>query len=86
MITENKNAEMGAKAGYGSLPKIFNFPATANRPCPTLSTVRANGNLFTYHVDPVSSEHLEPFVETFGGAHSNTYQKLLKTARPIAPL
>jgi hypothetical protein len=68
--------------GYASLNKTFKFPATANSPCPTGCTVKASGDLFTYNVGPVlkyRAEHFEPFVETlFGGAHSNTYQNLLK--------
>jgi len=68
--------------GYASLNKTFQFPATANSPCPIGCTVKASGDLFTYNVGPVlkyRSEHFEPFVETlFGGAHSNTYQNLLK--------
>src|SRR5881396_3222479 len=51
-----------------------------------ISGCRENeGNLFTYNVGPVlkyRSEHFEPFVETlFGGAHSNTYQNLLKACQ-----
>jgi len=68
--------------GYASLNKTFQFPPTANSPCPIGCTVKASGDLFTYNVGPVlkyRSEHFEPFVETlFGGAHSNTYQNLLK--------
>jgi hypothetical protein len=68
--------------GYASFNRTFVFPATANSPCPIGCTVKASGNLFTYNVGPVlkyRSEHFEPFVETlFGGAHSNTYQNLLK--------
>ena len=71
--------------GYGSLTKTFVFPATANSPCPLGCSVTADGNLFTYNVGPVfkyRSEHFEPFVETlFGGAHSNTYQNLLKACQ-----
>ena len=71
--------------GYGSLTKTFAFPATPNSPCPTGCNVRADGNLFTYNVGPVfkyRSEHFEPFVEAmFGGAHSNTYQNLLKACQ-----
>jgi len=68
--------------GYSSLTKTFVFPATANSPCPAGCTVRASANLFNYNVGPVfkhRSEHFEPFVEIlFGGAHSSTYQNLLK--------
>jgi hypothetical protein len=68
--------------GYGSSSKTFIFPATANSPCPIGCTVRASGDMFTYNVGPVlkyRAEHFEPFVETlFGGAHSNSYQNLLK--------
>jgi hypothetical protein len=68
--------------GYASFNRTFVFPATSNSPCPIGCTVKASGNLFTYNVGPVlkyRSEHFEPFVETlFGGAHSNTYQNLLK--------
>jgi len=71
--------------GYGSLSKTFDFPATANSPCPAGCTVTASGDLFTYNVGPVlkyRSQHFEPFVETlFGGAHSNTYQNLLKACQ-----
>jgi outer membrane protein OmpA-like peptidoglycan-associated protein len=71
--------------GYGSLTKTFTFPAIANSPCPAGCTVTADGNLFTYNVGPVfkhRSKHFEPFVETlFGGAHSNTYQNLLKACQ-----
>jgi hypothetical protein len=71
--------------GYSSLTKNFAFPPTANSPCPAGCNVKADGNLFTYNVGPVlkyRSEHFEPFVETlFGGAHSNTYQNLLKACQ-----
>src|SRR6266850_7444653 len=71
--------------GYGSLSRTFAFPATANSPCPTGCTVKADGNLFTYNAGPVlkyRSEHFEPFVEAlFGGAHSNTYQNLFKACQ-----
>lgn len=71
--------------GYGSLTKTFAFPATASSPCPAGCNVTANGNMFTYNVGPVfkyRSEHFEPFVEAlFGGAHSNTYQNLLKACQ-----
>jgi hypothetical protein len=70
--------------GCGSLSKTFAFLrqriAHARR-----VTVTAEGNLFTYNVGPVvkyRSEHFEPFVEAlFGGAHSNTYQNLLKACQ-----
>lgn len=75
----------GDLQGYMSVTKTFNFPATANSPCPTGCTVKASGDLFTYNVGPTlkyRAEHFEPFVETlFGGAHSNTYQNLLKTCQ-----
>jgi hypothetical protein len=84
-ITFNLNHFFGIETefnGYGSLTKTFLFPATANSPCPTGCTVTASGNLFTYNIGPVfkhRSAHFEPFVEAlFGGAHSNTYQNLLK--------
>ncbi len=69
--------------GYASFSnRVFTFPATPNSPCPIGCTVKASGDLFTYNVGPIlkyRSEHFEPFVETlFGGAHSNTYQNLLK--------
>lgn len=71
--------------GYASLNKTFNFPATANSPCPIGCTVKSSGDLFTYNVGPVMkyrSEHFEPFVETlFGGAHSNAYHNLLKACQ-----
>jgi hypothetical protein len=71
--------------GYGSLTKTFTFPATPNSPCPIGCNVKADGNLFTYNVGPVfkyRAEHFEPFVEAlFGGAHSNTYQNLLKACQ-----
>jgi hypothetical protein len=71
--------------GYGSLSKTFAFPATANSPCPAGCTVKADATLFTYNVGPVlkyRSPHFEPFVEVlFGGAHSNTYQNLLKACQ-----
>jgi len=76
----------GEFQGYGSLSKTFNFPATANSPCPLGCTVKADGNLFTYNVGPVfkfrAHERFEPFLETlFGGAHSNTYQNLFKACQ-----
>jgi hypothetical protein len=87
-VIVNVNHFFGIEAefnGYGSLSKTFNFPATANSPCPAGCTVTADGNLFTYNVGPVlkhRSQHFEPFVETlFGGAHSNTYQNLLKACQ-----
>jgi hypothetical protein len=68
--------------GYGSFNRTFLFPATPNSPCPIGCTVKASGDLFTYNVGPIlkyRAERFEPFVETlFGGAHSNTYQNLLK--------
>jgi hypothetical protein len=71
--------------GYGSLSKTFAFPATANSPCPAGCSVKADATLFTYNVGPVlkyRSPHFEPFVEVlFGGAHSNTYQNLLKACQ-----
>jgi len=87
-VTLYVNRFFGIKAefqGYGSLTKTFNFPATADSPCPLGCTVVADGNLFTYNVGPVfkyRSPHFEPFVETlFGGAHSNTYQNLFKACQ-----
>jgi len=84
-VTFNVNHFFGIETefnGYGSLTKTFVFPATANSPCPAGCTVRASANLFTYNIGPVfkhRSEHFEPFVEAlFGGAHSSTYQNLLK--------
>ena len=72
--------------GYASTTQTFNFPATANSPCPAGCTVRGSGDLFTYNVGPVlksrSSQHFEPFVEAlFGGAHSNTYNNLFKACQ-----
>ena len=71
--------------GYSSLTKTFTFPATANSPCPAGCTVKADGNLFTYNVGPVSqyhSEHFEPFVERLSvGVHSNTYQNLFRACQ-----
>lgn len=75
----------GEFEGYASLTKTFAFPATPSSPCPTGCNVRADGNLFTYNVGPVfkyRAQHFEPFIETmFGGAHSNTYQNLLKACQ-----
>jgi outer membrane protein OmpA-like peptidoglycan-associated protein len=72
----------GEFQGYASTTKTFDFPATANSPCPLGCAVRSSGDLFTYNIGPVfkhRSKHFEPFVETmFGGAHSNTYSNLLK--------
>lgn len=87
-LTVYMNHFVGIQAefeGYGSLTKTFTFPATPNSPCPTGCNVKADGNLFTYNVGPVfkyRAQHFEPFVETmFGGAHSNTYQNLLKACQ-----
>ena len=84
-VTFNVNRFFGIEAefnGYSSQTKTFDFPATANSPCPIGCLVRASANLFTYNVGPVfkhRSEHFEPFVEAlFGGAHSSTYQNLFK--------
>lgn len=66
--------------GYASTTKTFNFPATANSPCPAGCTVTGSGDLFTYNGGPIlkyRGERFEPFVEAlFGGAHSNTYNNL----------
>jgi hypothetical protein len=80
----------GDLQGYASFSnRTFVFPATPNSPCPTGCTVKASGDLFTYNVGPVlkyRSEHFEPFVETlFGGAHSNTYQNLIKACAGTCP-
>ena len=82
-VTVYVNHFLGIEAefnGYGSTTQTFNFPATANSPCPLGCTVKSSGDLFTYNVGPVlkyRAEHWEPFVETlFGGAHSNTYSNL----------
>jgi outer membrane protein OmpA-like peptidoglycan-associated protein len=87
-VTVNVNHFFGIEAefaGYQSLSRTFDFPATANSPCPIGCTVKADANLFTYNVGPVlkhRSPHFEPFVEImFGGAHSNTYQNLLKACQ-----
>jgi len=87
-VTVYVNHSFGITAefnGYGSLSKTFDFPATANSPCPAGCTVTADGNLFTYNVGPVykvRTPHFEPFVEAlFGGAHSNTYQNLFKACQ-----
>jgi hypothetical protein len=84
-VTVYVNHFLGVTAdfqGYASFNRTFVFPATPNSPCPIGCTVKASGDLFTYNVGPVlkyRSEHFEPFVETlFGGAHSNSYQNLLK--------
>jgi hypothetical protein len=80
----------GDLQGYASFSnRTFVFPAIPNSPCPTGCTVKASGDLFTYNVGPVlkyRSEHFEPFVETlFGGAHSNTYQNLVKACAGTCP-
>ena len=71
--------------GYASITKTFNFPATANSPCPAGCTVRGSGDMFTYNGGFIlkhRAEHYEPFVETlFGGAHSNTYNNLFKACQ-----
>jgi hypothetical protein len=71
--------------GFSNLTKTFTFPTTANSPCPAGRTVKADGNLFTYSIDPVfkyRSEHFAPFVEAlFGGVHSSTYQNLFHTCQ-----
>jgi hypothetical protein len=57
--------------GCGSFTKTLCFP----------QKLRASTNLFTYNVGPFKhrSQLFEPFVEAlFGGAHSSTYQNLLK--------
>ena len=75
-------AIQGDMQGYASTTRIFNFPATANSPCPLGCTVKANGDLFTYNAGFVAKHrfsHFEPFVETlFGGAHTNSYQNIQK--------
>jgi len=87
-VTVNVNHFFGIEvefAGYQSLSKTFDFPATANSPCPIGCRVTADANLFTYNIGPIfkyRSRHFEPFVETmFGGAHSNTYQNLFKACQ-----
>jgi opacity protein-like surface antigen len=66
--------------GYASTTQTFNFPATANSPCPAGCSVKGSGDLFTYNVGPVlkyRTQRWEPFVEAlFGGAHSNTYNNV----------
>jgi outer membrane protein OmpA-like peptidoglycan-associated protein len=88
-VTVNVNHFFGIEAEFAGnqslTSKTFTFPATANSPCPIGCTVTADANLFTYNIGPIlkyRSRHFEPFVETmFGGAHSNTYQNLLKACQ-----
>lgn len=87
-VTVNVNHFFGIEAefnGYASTTKVFDFPSTANSPCPQGCTVKGSGDLFTYNVGPILKyrrEHFEPFVETlFGGAHSNTYSNLVKACQ-----